>query len=322
VTRQNYRVLCQWWAKTVCENFSNKLPNGQRVQFCVSQAAYGATDSDAGLSGYGDGVVEIQRQIDANRANLSSGYTGSVFFNTSSYLLLFKDLKESHFKYKALIPPMDWKSKTKLSAPTNITLVDTLLSWQHSTAERFTLYAYPRGMDFANAKNDPQYLKGVVYGYNIRLDGYGDLSQQTIAICSYDRYGVEHAAAFYEGNEVFIPKQVIFWELNGGTIDVELPKYVTETYILPTPKKENNDFAGWFKTRTLRGTPLTEIPAGWKGTLYAKWKENTTALPSISLTSPMAVYNLMGHYVGDVLPIDQHGVFIVIQGENSFKIVL
>ena len=322
VTRQNYRVLCQWWAKTVCENFSNKLPNGQRVQFCVSQAAYGATDSDAGLSGYGDGVVEIQRQIDANRANLSSGYTGSVFFNTSSYLLLFKDLKESHFKYKALIPPMDWKSKTKLSAPTNITLVDTLLSWQHSTAERFTLYAYPRGMDFANAKNDPQYLKGVVYGYNIRLDGYGDLSQQTIAICSYDRYGVEHAAAFYEGNEVFIPKQVIFWELNGGTIDVELPKYVTETYILPTPKKENNDFAGWFKTKTLRGNPLTEIPAGWKGTLYAKWKENTTALPSISFTSPMAVYNLMGHYVGDVLPINQHGVFIVIQGENSFKIVL
>ena len=121
---------------------------------------------------------------------------------------------------------------------------------------------------------------------------------------------------------MFIPKQVIFWELNGGTIDVELPTYVTETYILPSPTKENHDFAGWFKTKTLRGNPLTEIPAGWKGTLYAKWKESSTALPSISFTSPMAIYDLMGRYVGDTLPVDRHGVFIVIQGENSFKIVL
>ena len=28
-TRQDYDVLCQWWAKTVCENFSNKLPDGK-----------------------------------------------------------------------------------------------------------------------------------------------------------------------------------------------------------------------------------------------------------------------------------------------------
>ena len=322
VKNQNYTVLCQWWSQKVCEHFSNKLPNGQRVHFCASQAAYCVYD-DTGMAGYGDGVVEIQRQIDANRANLSSGYTGSVFFSTGDYMLMFKDLRESHFKHKALIPPMDWKSKTPLQAPTNLTLKDTLLSWESTNAERFTMYLYPRNMAFDTVKKHPEYLKQVVYGNSIRLDGYGDLSPYTIAICSYDRYGVEHEAAFYEGNEVFMPKQVIFWELNGGTVDVELPTYVTETYVLPIPKKEGYDFIAWFKSKTLRGDRLTEIPAEWKGTLYAGWKKSSsTALPSISITSPMAVYDLMGRYVDEVLPTDQHGVFIVIQGENKFKIVL
>ena len=323
VSRQNYSVLCKWWSKTVCENFSNKLPNGQRVHFCVSQAAYGATDADAGLSGYGDGVAEIQRQIDANRANLSSGYTGSVFFNTSSYIQLFKELRESHFKYKALIPPMDWKVTTTLSSPTAITLQDTLLSWQHPSAERFTLYAYPRGMDFSAAQDDPQYLKRIVYGNSVRLDEYGDLGQLTLTVCAYDRYGIEYDAIFYEGDEVFMPKEVIFWELNGGTVDVELPKYVTEKYILPIPRKEGYEFKGWFRSKSLRGTKLTEIDAGWKGTLYASWKESaTTGIPMLSVSDDMQVYDHMGHYVGHSLPTSQHGIFIVIQGENRFKIVL
>lgn len=321
--RQSYKTLCNWWAKQVCEHFSNKLPNGQRVHLYASQAAYAITDPNAGLSYYGDGIVELQRQLDINRANLSSGYTGSVFFHTSAYLQLFRDIQESHFNYKALTPPMDWKDKEILAAPTNITIKDTVLSWEHPNAERYTLYIYPRGMLFEEAINNPEYLKRVVYGNSCRLDEYGDLSNVTIAVCSYDRFGREHAASFYEGDEVFLPKEVIFWELNGGTVDVELPKYVTETYVLPIPKKEGYDFIAWFKSKTLRGDRLTEIPAEWKGTLYAGWKKSSsTALPSISITSPMAVYDLMGRYVGEVLPTDQHGVFIVIQGENKFEIVL
>ena len=41
----------------------------------------------------------------------------------------------------------------------------------------------------------PEYLKTVVYGKSCRMDGWGDLSQYTIAIYSYDRFGVEHAEA-------------------------------------------------------------------------------------------------------------------------------
>ena len=36
-TGQNYNKLCQWWAKDVCEHFSNQLTNGKKVHFFSSQ---------------------------------------------------------------------------------------------------------------------------------------------------------------------------------------------------------------------------------------------------------------------------------------------
>lgn len=320
--RQDYDVLCEWWAKTVCENFSDKLPDGKRVHFYASQAAYAVTDSDAGLSGYGDGVLEIQRQIDANRLNLSSGYTGSVFFHTTAYLQLFRDLKASHFQAKTLCPPMRWKAKETLAAPTDVIQTDSLLSWSHPTAERFTIYAYPRTIAKEDAIYNPLYFQRVVYGNTYDMTGLGDISQLAIAICSYDRFGVEHEAAVFEGEGYYDFPQVIFWELNGGTVDVELPKYVTETYILPIATKSGYEFAGWYKTKTLRGTPLTEIVEGFEGTLYAKWKELPSATQDVSISTKMAVYDMMGRYIGDQLPTNQQGVFILIQGDQQTKVVL
>lgn len=320
VKRQNYRVLCNWWAKTVCENFSNKLADGKRVHFFVSQAAYGATDSDAGLSGYGDGVVEIQRQIDANRDNLSSGYTGSVFFNTSAYMQLFRDIRDSHFTQKALPPAMDWKVKERLTAPVGFVLTDSILSWSHAKAERFTVYAFPRGISLAEGMSNPLYLKKIVYGNQFNLIGLGDISKLSIVVCSYDRYGKEHEAAVYEGEGVFEYPQVIFWELNGGTVDVELPKYVTETYVLPIPTKVGHEFGGWYKTKTLRGSPLTEITEGWKGTLYARWNA-VSAVENIEMEKSMRVYDTMGRLVGKEWPKEK-GVYIVEQGAERVKIVL
>ena len=480
----DYDILTPWWAKKVCENFSNKLPNGQKVHFFASQGACYVYDND-GMEGYNDGVAEIQRQIDVNRANLSSGYTGSVLFSTSSAILMRNDLRESHFKYKALPPAMSWKSKTTLAAPTNVKVKDTVMSWEHPTAERFTIYIYPRGSKgiaakdnaaaatvptqeelWTNFKTDaglsglgtlatintgdmvascktictklnatevqkafsnsnwtwlknyiakvqnaqkgnavatstvpeltddltaatwryaiaafflqtqytawpysadfttagqpsawgpaylgedtgsgdnggnnsgdnggnsqpdtyntpaPEYLKTVVYGKSCRMDGWGDLSTKTVAIYSYDRFGVEHAAAYYEGNEVYEPKVEIFWELDGGKVDGELPTYVTERYVLPIPLKYGYDFDCWRSVKTTRGQKLTEIPAGWKGTLYAFWKKWSTDITDITWNEQTQVYDIMGRFVGNELPTDQHGVFIVIQGKNKVKIVL
>ena len=477
----DYDILTPWWAKKVCENFSNKLPNGQKVHFFASQGACYVYDND-GMEGYNDGVAEIQRQIDVNRANLSSGYTGSVFFSTSSAILMRNELRESHFQYKALPPAMDWKSKTTLAAPTNIQVKDTVMSWEHPPAERFTVYISPRGSKGIAAKNNaaaatiptqeelwasyktaaglsglgtlteiktgdmvaackaictklnatevqkafsntdwawlknyltkvqnaqkgtaigsgsvpeltddltqaswryavaafflqtqytawpysadfttagqpsawgpaylgedngsgdnggnnqgnnsgsdtyntpaPEYLKTVVYGQSCRMDGWGDLSQYTIAIYSYDRFGVEHAAAYYEGNEVYEPKVSIYWELDGGTVDVDLPTYVTERYVLPIPHKQGYDFDCWRSVKTTRGQKITEIPAGWEGTLYAFWKKNSSAVEDIQLNGTIEVYDIMGRFVGNELPTNQHGVFIIIQGKNQAKIVL
>ena len=480
----DYDILTPWWAKKVCENFSNKLPNGQKVHFFASQGACYAYDND-GMEGYNDGVAEIQRQIDVNRANLSSGYTGSVLFSTSSAILMRNELRESHFKYKALPPAMSWKSKTTLAAPTNIKVKDTVMTWEHPTAERFTIYIYPRGSKGIAAKDNaaaatvptqeelwasyktaaglsglgtlaeiktgdmvasckaictkltatevqkafgntnwtwlkdyiakvqnaqkgntvatstvpeltndlttatwryaiaafflqtqytawpysadftsagqpsawgpaylgedtgsgdnggdnggntggstggttsantpaPEYLKTVVYGKSCRMDGWGDLSTKTIAIYSYDRFGVEHAAAYYEGNEVYEPKVSIHWELDGGTVDVDLPTYVTERYVLPIPTKEGYDFDCWRSVKTTRGQKVTEIPAGWEGTLYAFWKKNETALENIEMDQPMIVFDLMGRIVGYEIPTKLHGVFVVVQGDKQVKIV-
>ena len=86
---------------------------------------------------------------------------------------------------------MNWKTEKTLDAPTNLVVSGKTISWQHPTAERFTIYAYPQGLDFSTAQKDAQYLCRVVYGKSCNLDING-LEHMTIAVCTYDRFGVEH----------------------------------------------------------------------------------------------------------------------------------
>ena len=225
VAAQDYDVLCQWWSKDVCEHFSNLLPNGKKVHHFPSPAAYKVYGN---YPGYEDGVEEMKREMNANRANLSSGYTGAVFYNTTSYLKMYADLAASHFKHTALAPPMDWKSKTVLSAPTNLTILGTTLTWEHATAERFTLYVYPKNIPFLTAKANPIYLQQVVYGNSFNINGI-DTITNNIAVCTYDRFGVEHKAAIYGGHSDSESSPIlgtIKWVLNEGEVNtttVEVP---------------------------------------------------------------------------------------------------
>ena len=75
--------------------------------------------------------------------------------------------------------------------------------------------------------------------------------------------------------QIFMNTEIV-WELNGGTVEggeEALPNSVTEEYTLPIPTKEWHDFVGWYDNPEGTGEALTEIPAGWQGTLYAIWKE-------------------------------------------------
>ena len=62
------------------------------------------------------------------------------------------------------------------------------------------------------------------------------------------------------------------YQIATGT-SATLPYKVTATYTLPTPVKEGYIFVGWYDNAAGTGTALTSIPAGWKGTLYAIWRE-------------------------------------------------
>lgn len=448
VAAQDYKVLCKWWAKDVCEHFSNQLPDGKKVHFFISQAAYHAYD---GYKGYDDGVGEIQKQIDVNRANLSSGYTGSVFYNTTAYCKMYAELAQSHFTYPALPPAMDWKVKESLDAPTQLNVVGKQITWQHPIAERFTIYVYPKGLDFETAQKDPIHLKRVVYGQSCEIE-MDELELMTVAVCTYDRFGVEHGVAVWnEGKfpdsdpnateitwilnggvlkEAAIPTNIELWEEwkpdyvafyqnmygsnfvpssdrpiedvlgftwinsvgqglakdfmtqssswkwlsdymlneakaqdetiesdndwrynlysffnctnaayrvdgyragstvdfttagkpeawgsfypNAGETDMKLPNQVSETYILPTPSHpEGYDFLGWYTTAIVIGDPITAIPAGWVGTLYAHWKGLNSSIETTIPNHTTRIYDIMGRMVGTDINAIGHGIFII-----------
>ena len=459
VAAQDYKVLCKWWAKDVCEHFSNQLPDGKKVHFFISQAAYHAYD---GYTGYDAGVGEIQKQIDVNRANLSSGHTGSVFYNTSAYNKMYLELRDSHFMHKALPPAMDWKVKEPLTAPENLRVENNTLLWEHAVAERFTIYAYPIGLDWATAQQTGTYLQDIVYGNQYALSHIPNWQALTLAVCSYDRYGVEHQAAII--NEGKFPESdpnatSITWVLNGGEIkevvfttneqlweewkpdyvtfyqnmygdrfipsedrpindvlgftwinslgkgiaadfmtqsadwqwlrdymlqeaaaqdetissdndwrynlysffncadaayrvdgyragytvdfreagkpeawgeyygsigetDVQLPSQVTETYILPTPTHPmGHTFLGWYTTANFEGEAVLAIPAGWVGTLYARWQGDATSIITPNTNTTMRIYDIMGRMVGTDIHTVGKGVFIIEQNGQRIKII-
>ena len=220
-TGQNYATLVKWWGQSVCQHFSDLLPGNQKVHFFSSQSCSSNTASS-----------EIIKQIDYNRQYLSSGYTGSVFYNTTAYNKMYSALT-SRFQYQALPPAMDWKVTETLGAPENLTLSGTTLMWSHPSATRFTVYVYPKGTALATAQANPVYLQQVVYGNSFDVSGI-DLINNTVAVFSYDRYGMEHTAALYNASDTPVdpddpvvptPSQIT-WELNGGevkTVDVTVP---------------------------------------------------------------------------------------------------
>ena len=64
------------------------------------------------------------------------------------------------------------------------------------------------------------------------------------------------------------------WQLNGGSVSVTLPKEITgSAYTLPTPTKTGYVFLGWYDNANGTGTALTSLSVGWKGTVYAIWRE-------------------------------------------------
>ena len=244
---QSYEKLVKWWGQDVCQHFSDLLPGKQKVHFFSSQSCSSNTASS-----------EIIKQIDLNRKYLSSGYTGSVFYNTTAYLKMYSALT-SRFDYKALPPAMDWKSTVALGAPENLTLSGTTLMWSHPSATRFTVYVYPKTTTLETAKTNPAYLKGIVYDNSYSVSGI-DLNSYNVAVYSYDRFGVEHAAAVYgegstdPGTNPNPDTGKITWELNGGEVKTVT---VTVPSISDLEMQFKNDYNTYFGSSTDVSRELT-----------------------------------------------------------------
>ena len=116
-------------------------------------------------------------------------------------------LAQTRFAQKALPPAMTWKSRPTLAAPTNLALSGTTLSWSHASAERFSVYAFPKGTDKAAAIENSAYLVAMVYGKSLSLSGVSDLANKTIAVRAMDRYGNEFAAAVLNEGEPVTPPE-------------------------------------------------------------------------------------------------------------------
>ena len=65
----------------------------------------------------------------------------------------------------------------------------------------------------------------------------------------------------------------VTWQLNGGTVSGTLPTTITSTYTIPTPTKTGYVFLGWYSTNSTSSTKYTTLSAGFKGTVYAVWRE-------------------------------------------------
>ena len=107
-----------------------------------------------------------------------------------------------------------------------------------------------------------------------------------------------------------------------GETDVQLPTQVTETYILPIPTHPMGyTFLGWYTTANFEGEAILAIPAGWVGTLYAKWDGILTAIEQVTTDNAVLIYDMMGRTVGTDIHAAEHGVFIMEQNGKRIKII-
>lgn len=65
----------------------------------------------------------------------------------------------------------------------------------------------------------------------------------------------------------------VVWVLNGGSTYEPLPETITADYTIPSPTKLGYVFLGWNTKADGTGEYITTLPAGYKGTLYAIWRE-------------------------------------------------
>ena len=99
-------------------------------------------------------------------------------------------------------------------------------------------------------------------------------------------------------------------------ISAKLPSSVDATYTLPTPVKDGDEFVGWYEDPKGEGAKITSIPAGYKGTIYAIWKNSNP-------DSDEAIYTITwvlngGKVLGGKVPSNEELWTAFMDGFNAY----
>jgi uncharacterized lipoprotein YddW (UPF0748 family) len=195
----NYNNLCAWWG-SIAKRFGRHFFSSNDV-----------VNNDGGRF---NPPADIQNQIDVNGNNSCIGavfYNSRYFFNMYSHNSYFANssegyhtnLSQNKYASKALPPAMTWKNATTQSAPTNVVVSSTTISWSHSASNmRFSVYVYPKGTDATAALENSSYLVGYTYTKSMDISSYSSKanSNYTWAVRPFDRYGNEYVAGFWNNS--------------------------------------------------------------------------------------------------------------------------
>ena len=198
--------LAKWWYE-LAAHFKNvhcsmSVNIYDLVTSMGSQADLGNTEAH-----YKEHVTNI-KQSREYAAALGLKAFGSNFYSIQYLCSPYKAhgdyLAQNCFQTKALVPVVDWKKAKSYNAVTGLVYTDGKLSWDPVTdgmsTIRYSVYAIPTTVSQKAAMNsdgdgfDAKYLQGVSYLPTFSISSNLQ-SGYWYAVCVYDGYGNEHAAA-------------------------------------------------------------------------------------------------------------------------------
>ena len=198
--------LAKWWYE-LAAHFKNvhcsmSVNIYDLVTSMGSQADLGNTEAH-----YKEHVTNI-KQSREYAAALGLKAFGSNFYSIQYLCSPYKAhgdyLAQNCFQTKALVPVVDWKKAKSYNAVTGLVYTDGKLSWNPVTdgmsTIRYSVYAIPTTVSQKAAMNsdgdgfDAKYLQGVSYLPTFSISSNLQ-SGYWYAVCVYDGYGNEHAAA-------------------------------------------------------------------------------------------------------------------------------
>ena len=105
-------------------------------------------------------------------------------------------------------------------------------------------------------------------------------------------------------------KQEVWGAAYEAEYGVVLPtEAMDEDYVLPTPVKEGYTFVGWYDNTEGTGEAMTVLPAGWAGTIYAIWKQDTTTDIENTIVAEQPV------------KIVRNGQLLIMVGDSVFNVM-